>query len=63
MPVFLHTLPVDLVYGIFDHLSDQDLFISISNICKRLNQIQNSYHRFQVSRQYSNEQFHIGHII
>ena len=48
----LHTLPVDIVYRIFDHLSDKSLFISASNICQRLNAIQLSYHTFRVSGQY-----------
>jgi len=52
MPTSLHTLPVDIVYRIFDYLSVKTLFFSVSNICQRLNAIQNSYHRFQVSAQY-----------
>jgi len=52
MSTSLHTLPVDIVYRILDHLDDTSLFISVSNICQRLNAIQNSYHRFQVSAQY-----------
>jgi len=48
----LHTLPVDIVYRILDHLTGKDLFISASNICQRLNAVQTSYHRFRVSAQY-----------
>jgi len=51
MSTSLHTLPVDIVYRILDHLSDKSLFISVTNICQRLNAIQNSYQRFQVSAQ------------
>jgi len=49
MSISLHTLPVDLVYRIFDHLSETELIFSVSNICQRLNAIQNSYPRFRVS--------------
>ena len=52
MSTSLHTLPLDIVYRIFDHLSDKDLFISATNICQRLNSVQISYHRFRVSAQY-----------
>ena len=52
MSASLHTLPIDIIYRVFDHLSDQSLFLSVSNVCQRLNAIQLSYHRFQVSAQY-----------
>jgi len=52
MSTTLHTLPLDIVYRIFDHLSDKELFFFTSNICQRLNSIQMSYHRFRVSAQY-----------
>jgi len=52
MSASLYTLPVEIVFQIFDHLSDKSLFISATNICQRLNSIQMSYHRFRVSAQY-----------
>jgi len=48
----LHTLPLDIVYRIFDPMRDNALFISVSTICQRLDAILTSYHRFQVSAQY-----------
>jgi hypothetical protein len=44
----LHTLPVELVYRILDHLDDKSLFLSCTNICRRLNDIIDTYHRYQV---------------
>jgi len=45
----LQTLPVDLVYRIFDQLSNEDLFLSTSNVCQRLNDILNTYPRYKVN--------------
>jgi hypothetical protein len=45
----LITLPVELVYRILDHVSDKTMFLSLSNVCKRLNTIMNTYHRYQVN--------------
>lgn len=45
----LHTIPVELVYRILDHLYTEELFRS-AIICQRLNTIVNSYHRYQVKR-------------
>jgi len=42
------TLPTEIVYRILDHLSYFNLIYSTYNVCQRLNQIVNSYHRFQV---------------
>jgi hypothetical protein len=44
----LHTLPVELVYRILDHLDNKSLFLSCTNICRRLNDIIDTYHRYQV---------------
>jgi hypothetical protein len=44
----LHTLPVELVYRILDHLADESLFLSCGNVCRRLNDIIDTYHRYQV---------------
>ena len=45
----LVTLPVELVYRVLDQLPDFDLFCSMQNVCHRLNQILETYHRYQVS--------------
>jgi len=44
----LHTLPVELVYRILDHLDNESIFLSCTNICRRLNDIIDTYHRYQV---------------
>jgi len=49
MSLSLYTLPIDITYRIFDHLTEEDLFISTSNISKRLNTILDSYQWFQVN--------------
>ena len=49
MPLSIHTLPIDIIYRIFDHLNEKDLFMSINNLNQRLNAILNSYQRFQVN--------------
>ncbi len=48
MALSLDTLPVEMVYRILDHLDTFTIFISCLNICKRLNDIINTYHRYQV---------------
>ena len=48
MPFSLQTLPVDMIYGILDHLDVYDILISCRNICQRLNAITDSYRRYQV---------------
>ncbi len=45
----LLTLPVELVYRILDNLNDKTMFLSLSNVCIRLNSIINTYHRYQVN--------------
>jgi len=49
MSLSLATLPIDIIYRIFDHLTEKQLFLSASNVTQRLNAILNSYPRFQVS--------------
>jgi len=49
MACSLHTLPIDIVYGILDHLDVYVILISCRNICQRLNAILNAYRRFQVN--------------
>jgi len=48
MALSLHTLPVELVYRIFDNLDDKALFLSCRGISARLNDILDTYHRHQV---------------
>jgi hypothetical protein len=49
MTLTLPTLPVDLVYRILDHLNDKTIFLSLRNVCQRLNTIIDTYHRYQVN--------------
>lgn len=48
MTVSLHTLPVELVYCVMDHLDDKAMFLSLRNVCKNLNHIMDTYQRYQV---------------
>jgi hypothetical protein len=48
MTSFLRTLPVQLVYRILDNLNEKAIFLSLCNVCKRLNIIIDTYHRYQV---------------
>lgn len=45
----LHTLPVEFVYKILDELDDFTILCSMQNVCKRLNEIVHTYHRYQVN--------------
>mgnify|MGYP002394139145 FL=1 len=49
MSLSIHSLPIDIIYRIFDHLSKKDLFIAANNVNQRLNTILNSYQRFKVN--------------
>lgn len=49
MTLSLHTLPIEIVYRIYDYLDEKNLLLTISNICQRLNAILNAYRRFQVN--------------
>jgi len=49
MSLSLHTLPIDIIYRIFDHLSEKELFLSTSHVNQKFNAILNSYKRFQVN--------------
>ena len=44
----LHTLPVHLIYRILDNVDDFTMIVSCRNICKRLNDVTDSYYRYQV---------------
>ncbi len=48
MTLSLCSLPVDMVYQILDHLDNKALFLSVRNVCQRLNIIVDSYHRYKV---------------
>lgn len=48
MALSLHTLPIEIVYRIFDQLHDAELFVTLQNVCQRLNAILDSYQRFKV---------------
>jgi len=37
MTASLHTLPLELIYQILDKLDDRALFLSMINVCQRLN--------------------------
>jgi len=37
MSLTLQNLPIEMVYRILDHLRNKDLFLSICNICQRIN--------------------------
>jgi hypothetical protein len=45
----LHTLPVELVYRIFDNLDPFTILISLRNVCTKLNAITDSYRPYQVN--------------
>ena len=45
----LLTLPVHLVYRILDQLKPVEIFISVRNVCTRLNLVTDSYHPYKVS--------------
>jgi hypothetical protein len=45
----LHTLPVELVYRILDHLDEVTILCSMQSVCARILAIVDSYHSYQVS--------------
>lgn len=57
MSLSIQTLPVEIVYRILDHLNEKHLFMSISNVCQRLNLILHSYRRYQVNNIISDNDF------
>ena len=42
-------LPIELIYRILDHLQLKDVFLSVRNVCQRLDSITDIYHRYQVN--------------
>jgi hypothetical protein len=49
MTLSLHTLPVELVYRILDNLEELTILLSLRNVCTRLNDITDTYQRYQVN--------------
>jgi hypothetical protein len=47
--VSLATLPVELVYRIFDNLDETTIHLSVYNTCLRLNAIIDTYQQYRVS--------------
>jgi hypothetical protein len=45
----LLTLPIELMYGILDHLDELTILISVRDVCSRLNTITDTYHRYKVT--------------
>ena len=45
----LIVLPIELIYRILDHLQLKDIFLSVRNLCQRLDSITDTYHRYQVN--------------
>lgn len=44
----LHMLPLELFYRILSHLEIFDVFVSLNGICRRLDQMIDSYTPYQV---------------
>jgi hypothetical protein len=49
MTLTLATLPVEMVYRILDHVNGKTIFLSLRNVCQRLNDIIDTYQRYQVN--------------
>lgn len=49
--LFFHTLPIEMIYRILDNLDEKAIFLSMRNVCQRLNAVIDSYHRYQVNTQ------------
>jgi hypothetical protein len=47
--LYLHTLPVELVYRILDNLDLVTILLSFRNVCTRLNIISDTYYRYKVN--------------
>jgi hypothetical protein len=48
MALSLHTLPIEMLYRILDNLDNRTILLSCRNVCTRLNNIIDVYHRYQV---------------
>jgi len=49
MSLTLQNLPIEMVYRILDHLNGKTLYLSLINVCQRLNRIIYSSQRYQVN--------------
>ena len=45
----LLTLPVEIVYRILDNLQQEEILLSVRDVCIRLNKITDTYHPYQVN--------------
>ena len=45
----LLVLPIEVIFRILDQLQPKDIFLSIFNVCGRLNAIIDAYHPYQVN--------------
>ena len=45
----LHTLPIESVCRILDHLAPFDILVSMRNVCSRLNAITDTYKPYTVN--------------
>lgn len=50
MKLSLHTLPAHLIFRILDDLNPADIFLSLWNVCTRLNSIINTYPPYAVDQ-------------
>jgi len=50
MTLSLHTISIELVYRILDNLDEQAIFLSMKNVCQRLDAVIESYHQFRVKK-------------
>ena len=48
MTASLHTLSVELIYRILDHLDENTIFLSMQNVCSRLNAAIDTHRPYQV---------------
>lgn len=56
--LFLFTLPVEIIYRILDNLDEKAIFLSMRNVCQRLDTIVDTYHRYQVKKYQKLEVIH-----
>ncbi len=48
MALSLHTLSVEMVYRILDDLDSFTIMVSCRNVCKKVDDIIDTYHQYQV---------------
>ena len=47
--ISFHTLPIEIIYRVLDHLNEINILWSARNICIRLNRIIDTYDRYKVN--------------